>query len=91
MPGLRRTNGPIVTNDADKAPILANHFETVFTRVSSLPGTVPQSRIDVAKKEYVPVICSDIRRIFRLHWNLDDCQKIGKQQTYREYTQGAGV
>ncbi len=33
----------------DKAQILASHFETVFTRESSLSEVVPQSRTDFAK------------------------------------------
>ncbi len=37
------SNGSIATNDADKAQILANHFETVFTRESTLLEVVPQS------------------------------------------------
>ncbi len=108
---MRRLNGSIATNDADTAQILANHFETVFTRESSLPEEVSQNRTDVAKIEYAQITCGDVKRIlksikkdnfsgpegippilltncpkrsathlqkfFRLHWNLDDCQKIG--------------
>ncbi len=65
IPWLRRPNGSIATNDADKAQISANHFETVFTRESALPEIVPQSRTDVAKIDYVKVKCSDVRKILK--------------------------
>ncbi len=65
IPRLRRSNGSIAENDADKAQVLANNFEYVFTRESSLPETVPQSRTDVTKIEYVQVTCSDVRRILK--------------------------
>ncbi len=31
IPGLRRPDGSIETNDEEKAQILANHFQTVYT------------------------------------------------------------
>ncbi len=62
---LRRPYGSIATNDADKGQILANNFETVFTRESSLPETVPQSRTHVAKKEYAQITCSGVGRILK--------------------------
>ncbi len=62
---LRKPNGCIATNDADKAQISAKHFETVFTRESSLPETVPQSCTDVAKIEYVRIACSDVRKVLK--------------------------
>ncbi len=65
IPELRRTNGSAATSDADKAQILAKHFETVFTRESSLPETVPQSRIVVAKIEYLQITCSDVRKMLK--------------------------
>ncbi len=40
-------------------------FETVFTRESSLPETVPQSRTDVAKIRHVQIACCDVRRILK--------------------------
>ncbi len=52
-------------HDADKAQILANYFETVFTHGSSLPETVPQSRTGVAKIGYVQMTCGDVERIFK--------------------------
>ncbi len=48
----------------DKALTLTKHFQTVFTRESSLSETVPQSRIGIAKIEYVQITCTDVRR-----WN----------------------
>ncbi len=65
IPGLRRPNGSIATNDADKAQILANHFETVFTRESSLLEVVPQSRTDAAKIDYAQINCGDVERILK--------------------------
>ncbi len=62
IPGLRRLNGSIETNDADKAQVLANHFETLFTCESSIPETFIQRRTDVAKIEYEQITCSDVRR-----------------------------
>ncbi len=62
---MRRPNGSIATNDADKAQILANHFETVFTRESSLPEVVTQGRIDAAKIDYVQITCGDVKRILK--------------------------
>ncbi len=62
---MRRPNGSIAINDADKAQILANHFETVFAREISLPVAVQQSRTDVAKKEYVQITCGDVKRILK--------------------------
>ncbi len=62
---MRRPSGSIETYDADRAPILANNFETVFTRESSLPETVQQSRTDIAKMEYVQITCIDKRRILK--------------------------
>ncbi len=62
---MRRPNGSIATNDADKAQILANHFETVFTRESSLPEVVPQSRTDFAKIEYLQITCGDVKRVLK--------------------------
>ncbi len=55
----------IATNDADKAQVLANDFETVFTRESFHPEAVPQSRTDVAKIEHVQITFSDVRRILK--------------------------
>ncbi len=55
----------IATNGVDRAQVLANHFETVFTRESSFPETVLQSRTDVAKIEYVQITCSDVRKIIK--------------------------
>ncbi len=65
IPGLRTPNGPIAINDADKAQILANHFETVLTCESSLPEAVPQCRTDVAKIECVQITCSGVKRILK--------------------------
>ncbi len=65
IPWLRRPNGSIATNDVDEAQISANHFEIVFTRESSLPEIVSQSRNDVAKIEYVQITCSDVRKILK--------------------------
>ncbi len=62
---MTRTNGSIATNDADKAQILVNNFKTVFTRRSSLPEVVPQSRADVAKIGYVQITCGDVERILK--------------------------
>ncbi len=45
------------------AQILANHFETVLTRESSLPEVVPQSRTDGAVIEYVQITCGDVKRM----------------------------
>ncbi len=45
--------------------MLANHFETAFTREGSLPQTFPQIRTDVAKIEYVQITCSDVRRVLK--------------------------
>ncbi len=36
IPGLRRPDGSIETNDEEKAQILANHFQTVYTRETQL-------------------------------------------------------
>ncbi len=55
----------MATNDADKGPSLANHFETVFTRESSLPEVVLQSRINAAKIDYVQITCGDVKRILK--------------------------
>ncbi len=60
---MRRLNGSIETNDADKAQVLANHFETLFTGESSLPEVVPQSHTDAAKIDYVQIKCGDVKRI----------------------------
>ncbi len=62
---MRRSNGSVAINDADKAQILANHFETAFTRESSLPEVVPQSSTDVAKIEYVQITCGDVKKILK--------------------------
>ncbi len=40
------------------------HFETVFTRESSLPVVVPQSRT-AAKIDYVQITCGDVKRIVK--------------------------
>ncbi len=63
---MRRPNGSIAINDADKAQILANHFETVFTRESSLPEVVPQNRTDAAKIDYVQITCGDVKKDFKI-------------------------
>ncbi len=63
IPRLRRPNGSIAKNDADKAQILAFHFETVFTRESSLPEVASQSRTNVAKIKYVQITCGEVKRI----------------------------
>ncbi len=55
----------MATNDADQAQILANHFETVFTRESSLPEVFPQSHIDAARIDYVQITCGDVKRILK--------------------------
>ncbi len=49
IPGLRRPSGSIETNDEQKAQILANRFQTVYTRESSLHEVGLQSHTENAK------------------------------------------
>ncbi len=75
------------------AQILANHFQTVYTRERSLPDVGLPSHTENAKFEYVQILCNDVKKkedlryhlsnIPRPHWILDDYQKIGWQPTYR--------
>ncbi len=125
IPGLRRPDGSIETNDEEKAQLFANHFQTAYIRERSLPDVGPPSHTENAKIEYVQILCNDVKKIlkslkkdkspgpdgippillkelaeeisyplsniFRLHWILDDYQKIGWQLTYRQFTKGASV
>ncbi len=53
IPGLRRLDGSIETNDEEKAQILANHFQTVYTRERSLPDVdLPSHTEDVKLSMY---------------------------------------
>ncbi len=49
IPGVKSLNGSIETNDEEEAQILANHFQAVFTCVSSLPEVSLQSHTENAK------------------------------------------
>ncbi len=51
IPGLRAPDGTIETNDEQKAQILANHFQTVYTREPSLPEVGLPSDTETAKIE----------------------------------------
>ncbi len=54
IPGLRRPDGSIETNDEEKEQILANHFQTVYTRERSLSDVGLTSHTENTKK-----ICTD--------------------------------
>ncbi len=62
IPGLRRPDGSIETNDEEKAQILANHFQTVYTRERSLLDVGLPSHTENAKIEYVQILCNDVKR-----------------------------
>ncbi len=62
IPGLRRPDGSIETNDEETAQILYDHFQTVYTRESSLPKIGLPSHSENAKIEYVQVLCKNVRR-----------------------------
>ncbi len=65
IPELRRPDGSIEANDEQKAQILANHFQTVYTSESSLPEVGLPSDIENAKIEYVQVLCNDVKKILK--------------------------
>ncbi len=65
IPGLRRPDGSTETNDKEKAQTLANHFQTVYTRESSLPEVGLPSHTENAKIEYVQVLCTDVKKILK--------------------------
>ncbi len=62
IPGLRKPDGSIETNDEENAQILANHFETVHTHESSLPEVGLPSHTENAKIEYEQVLCNDVKK-----------------------------
>ncbi len=65
IPGLRRPDGSIETNDEEKAQVLANHFQTVYARESSLPDVDLPSHTEYAKIEYVQILCNDVKKILK--------------------------
>ncbi len=60
IPGLRRPDGSVETNDEQKAQILANHFQTLYTREVGLP-----SHTEDAKIEYVQILCNDVKKLLK--------------------------
>ncbi len=50
IPGLRRPDGSIETNDEENAQILSNHFQTVYAKTEN------------AKIEYVQILCNDVKK-----------------------------
>ncbi len=65
IPGLRRPNGSIETNDEEKTQILANHIQTVYTRERSLPDAGLPSHTGSAKLEYVQILCNDVKKALK--------------------------
>ncbi len=63
--GLRRPEGSIGTNGEEKAQILANHFQTVYTRERSLPDVGLPSHPENAKIVYVKVLWNDVNKILK--------------------------
>ncbi len=49
----------------EKAQILANIFQIVFTHQSSLPEVVLQSNAENAKMENVQLDCNNVNKIFK--------------------------
>ncbi len=65
IPGLRRPDGSIETNDEEKAQILANQFQTAYTRERSLPDVDLPGHTENAKIEYVQILCNDVKKILQ--------------------------
>ncbi len=52
IPGMRRLDGSIETNNEEKAQIIANSFQTVYTRESSLHELGPPSNTRNSKQSH---------------------------------------
>ncbi len=66
IPGLRRPNGSIETNDEQKAQILANHFQTLYTRGSSFPEVGLPSHTENAQIANEQVLCNYVKKYFKV-------------------------
>ncbi len=65
IPGLRRPDGSVEANEEKRAQILDNHFQTVYTRESSLPEVGIPRPTASATIENVQVLRNHVKKILK--------------------------